>query len=101
MQWVLFKRIVHPKVNICSIPTHSQATSRFLHLNRLVEMYYYISSSPDPLQWMGAVKMRVQTADKTITIIHMSPVHQLMSCDVESCMFVKKKLKKNWVHNNK
>ncbi len=24
----------------------------------------------DPLQWMGAVRMRVQTADKYITIIH-------------------------------
>ncbi len=24
----------------------------------------------DPLQWMGAVRMRVQTADKNITIIH-------------------------------
>ncbi len=24
----------------------------------------------DPLQWMGAVRMRFQTADKNITIIH-------------------------------
>ncbi len=24
----------------------------------------------DALQWMGAVRMRVQTADKNITIIH-------------------------------
>ncbi len=31
-----------------------------------------------PLQWMGAVRMRVQTADKNITIIHTAPVHQLM-----------------------
>ncbi len=34
----------------------------------------------DPLQWMGAVRMRVQTADKNITIIHTTPVCQLMSC---------------------
>ncbi len=27
-------------------------------------------SSMDPLQWMGAVRVRVQTADKIITIIH-------------------------------
>ncbi len=33
----------------------------------------------DPLQWMGAVRMRVQTADKNITIIHTTPVHQLTS----------------------
>ncbi len=31
------------------------------------------------LQWMGAVRMRVQTADKNITIIHTTPVHQLTS----------------------
>ena len=28
---------------------------------------------------MGAVRMRVQTADKNITIIHSTPVHQLTS----------------------
>ncbi len=33
---------------------------------------------------MGAVRMRVQTADKNITIIHTTPVHQLTSCDVTS-----------------
>ncbi len=27
-------------------------------------------SAMDALQWMGAVRMRVQTADKNITIIH-------------------------------
>ncbi len=26
----------------------------------------------DPLQWMGAVRMRVQTADKIITMIHLT-----------------------------
>ncbi len=30
-------------------------------------------------KWMGAVRIRVQTADKNITIIHTTPVHQLMS----------------------
>ncbi len=33
----------------------------------------------DPLQWMGAVRMRVQTADKNITIIHTTPVHFLQN----------------------
>ncbi len=37
----------------------------------------------DPLQWMGAVRMRVQTADKNITIIHTSSVDQLTSCEVK------------------
>ncbi len=46
-----------------------------------------------PLQWMGAVRMRVQTADKNITIIHTNPVHQLMSGKEKSCVFVKKKKK--------
>ncbi len=36
-----------------------------------VEMYHSIPcSAMDHLQWMGAVRMRVQTADKNITIIH-------------------------------
>ncbi len=29
---------------------------------------------------MGAVRMRDQAADKNITIIHTTPVHQLTSC---------------------
>ncbi len=31
---------------------------------------YITCSSMDPLQWMGAVGLRDQTADKNITIIH-------------------------------
>ncbi len=45
----------------------------------------------DPLQWMGAVRMRVQTADKNIKIIHTILVHQLMSCEVKTCVFVRNK----------
>ncbi len=33
----------------------------------------------DPLQWMGAVRIRVQTADKYITIIHTTPVNHVWS----------------------
>ncbi len=40
---------------------------------------------------MGAVRMRVQTADKNITIIHTTPVHQLTSWEEISCMFVRNK----------
>ncbi len=44
-------------------------------INRFGEIQYYIICSPvDPLQWMGAVKMRIQTADKN-TIIYTSPLH--------------------------
>ncbi len=39
----------------------------------------------DALQWMGAVRMRVQTAAKNITIIHTTPVHQLMSRRQKLC----------------
>ncbi len=41
-----------------------------------------IARQMDPMQWMGAVRMRVQTADRNITIIHIIPVHELMSCQV-------------------
>ncbi len=40
---------------------------------------------------MGAVRMRVQTADKNITIIHTTPVHQLTSWEDKSCVFVQNK----------
>ncbi len=43
----------------------------------------------DPLQWMGAVRMRVQTADKNITIIHTTPVNQLMFRGVKIFAFVR------------
>ncbi len=37
--------------------------------------FLHFDSPVDPLQWMGAIRMRFQTADKNITIIHMTPVH--------------------------
>ncbi len=44
----------------------------FLYQNRFggKKCYSMICSPMDPLQWMGAVRMRVQTADKNITINH-------------------------------
>ncbi len=46
-----------------------------------------------PLQWMGAVRIRVQTADKNISHlkIDMTAVHQLTSSEVKSCVFIKNK----------
>ncbi len=43
------------------------------------------------LQWMGAIRTRVQTADKNITIIHTTPVLQLTSCEAKNCVFVRNK----------
>ncbi len=45
----------------------------------------------DALQWMGAVRMRVQTADKNITIIHTTPVHKLISYEAKRCVFEERK----------
>ncbi len=50
----------------------------------------------DALQWMGAVRMRAQTADKNITIIRSTPVHQLMTL----MKLMKMILTKIQVHNN-
>ncbi len=48
---------------------------------RFGEIQHYITcSAMDALQWMGAVRMRVQTADKNITVIHTTPVHRSMHC---------------------
>ncbi len=40
---------------------------------------------------MGAVRIRVQTADKNITIIYTTPVHQLTSWEDKSWVFVRNK----------
>ncbi len=60
---------------------------------------------------MGAVRIRVQTADKNA--IHTTPVHQLKTCEVKSWVFIrisycflqfkkkKKKKKKKLTHLNK
>ncbi len=37
---------------------------------RLIKTLYNTCSPMDPLQWMGPIRMRVQTGDKNITIIH-------------------------------
>ncbi len=42
----------------------------------------------DALQWMGAVRMRVQTADNNIPVIHTAPIHQLMSWEDIIVMFL-------------
>ncbi len=48
--------------------------SLFIHRIRFGEIQHYITFSPmDPLQWMGAVRMRVQTADKNVTMNQHEP----------------------------
>ncbi len=59
--------------------------SLFFHWNRFGGIQHWSScSAMDPLQWMGAVRMRVQTADKNITIIHTTPVHHCFWLKFES-----------------
>ncbi len=71
------KGIIHSKMKICCKCTHPQTIQ---DVNRLVSsleqiwfrgIYHYITCSPmDLLQWMGAVRMIVKTADENITIMH-------------------------------
>ncbi len=84
-RFLFFKGIVHKKKNIAE----NVFILRPSKIIRFREMLHYITcSAMDPLQWMGAVRMRVQTADKNITIIHTTPVQQLMSCEEKCCMFL-------------
>ncbi len=66
--------------------THPQAipdVDEFFHWNLLGEILHYITCSPmDPLQWMGAVRMRAQTADKNIIVINTTTIPQ--SCEVKA-----------------
>ncbi len=89
----VFKVIVHQekkKLNIYTTSSHPRCRWVCFFI-RFGEIYHSITCSPmDPLQWMGAVRMRVQTADKNITI-HTTPVHQLTSWEDKNCMFVRNK----------
>ncbi len=77
---------------MCSLSGHSRCRWVCLFMVTFGEIRCYITcSAMDPLQWMGAV-MRVQTADKNITIIQLStplfntPVHQLTSGEDTNCL---------------
>ncbi len=72
---------------ICTPPQVIQDANTFVSSLKLyLQIYHYIIYSPvDPL-WMGAVRMRVQTVDKNIKIIHTTPVHQLKHHEVKSCI---------------
>ncbi len=64
---------------VCSLgiepTTFCAANSMLYHwATGTVALHHLLSNG-----WMGAVRMRVQTADKNITIIHTTPVHQLTS----------------------
>ncbi len=91
-----FKVTVHPKIMKIrwklSYPQVIQDEAElFLHRIRFGEIQHYITCSPmDPLQWMGAVRMRVQQLIKMSQWINMNLVHQLTSCEEKSCVFVKK-----------
>ncbi len=71
----MLKGIIHPKLNLlkCAHPQAIQDEDEFVSSSDLEKCS---CSSMDALQWMGAVRMRV---DKNITIIHTSPVHRLTS----------------------
>ncbi len=64
------KGVVHPKKKEIADCTQLQAiqdvdefVSSSEHIRRNVALQYFTCSPMDPLQWMGAVRMRVQTAD--------------------------------------
>ncbi len=58
--------IVHPKIKMCS-PSDHPRLGWVCFFIRFVEMCLCISvSAMDALQWMGAIRMRVQTRDATI-----------------------------------
>ncbi len=76
------------KMKICSSSGHPRCRWVCFFIRTNLEK---CCSAMDPLQWMGAVRMRVQTADKNITIIHTTPVYQLIFYYVKSCVFVRNK----------
>ncbi len=65
------KAIVHNEMNVCLKLTHPQTiqnVDEFVSYSEQVwrEIKHYINYSPDPMQWMGAVRTRVQTTDRKL-----------------------------------
>ncbi len=87
-------------LKLYSLQAIQDVMSWFVHHNRFGEIKHYINCSlMDPLQWMGAIRMGVQTADKSITIIHTTPVHHLTSWSVKLCFCIKTFLTPNCCWN--
>ncbi len=79
---IALKGIVQPKMKVCWMcsPQPIQDVDELIFLNQIWRNLLAV----DALQWMGAVRLRVQTADKNITIIHTTPVHPLTSGEDKS-----------------
>ncbi len=86
---------------LSEISCNGECDDLFLYYCFLEMQHCITVSAMDALQWMGAVRMRVQTSDKNITIIHTTPVHQLTSGEDKSWnkSSIKMFLTKIWVHN--
>ncbi len=82
-EWMMteFKFLGEWKLKMYSPAGHRRCRQVYFFMETEIE--HYITCSPmDPLQWMGAVIMRVQTADQN---------NSLTSCEVKCCMFLKSK----------
>ncbi len=68
---MVFNEIVYPKMEMCWRCAHPRAmydVDEFISSSDLETCN--ITSLAHQWKWMGAVRMRVQTADKNITITH-------------------------------
>ncbi len=77
LDWSI-KRIVHPKnKHLLTILFTLKQYRIYMSLSLLwSRIYLYITcSSMDPLQWMGAIRIRGRTADENVTIIYTTTVH--------------------------
>ncbi len=83
----LWKTIFHPEMKMCAPWDHSRC--RWVCFFIWEIQHYITCSVTDALQWMGAVRMRVQTADNIIRLIHTTPSVNILSCEVKSCVFVR------------
>ncbi len=64
----------------CTLSQAIQNVDDFIH--------YIICSVMDPLQWMGAVRMRADKKNNNNPQV-ITLVHQFMYCEVKSYMFVR------------
>ncbi len=83
--------MVHPKmIIIYSPPGHPRCRWVCFFIRTDLKKFSFTSLAH---QWIlsvnGCHQNERQTADKNITVIHKTTVHQLMSCELTSCMFVR------------
>ncbi len=91
----VLKAIVHPKMKICWKFTHSQATQdvEFVYSSEQIwrnfALHHLLTNESSAVNGCRQSPNSWKKHHNDPKVIHKTPIHQLMSCEVKSCMVVR------------